>query len=110
MLHPGGYNATKTLAEHCKIDQNSHVLDLACGKGTSSIFLVQKFGCHVIGVDISENLIDQAKYFAQKRKLSDKVTFKVADALDLPFPDNTFDVVIAQAMLVLVDDKQKVIR
>jgi ubiquinone/menaquinone biosynthesis C-methylase UbiE len=41
--------------------------------------------------------------------LTGKVTFRVADALQLPFGDDEFDVAVSQAMLVLVNDKRKFI-
>ncbi len=40
VLHPGGYKATKELCSMCNMDERSHVLDLACGAGTSSFFMV----------------------------------------------------------------------
>jgi ubiquinone/menaquinone biosynthesis C-methylase UbiE len=38
------------------------------------------------------------------------VTFQVSNAMALPFPDNSFDVAISQAMLVLAKDKVKTIK
>jgi ubiquinone/menaquinone biosynthesis C-methylase UbiE len=110
VIHPGGFNATRMLAESCHLNENKKVIDIACGKGTSAIFFAQNYGCEVIGIDISQELIAQAKVFANRKGLQDKLEFRVGDALDLPFPDNTFNVAISQAMLVLVKDKQKSIQ
>jgi sarcosine/dimethylglycine N-methyltransferase len=83
------------------------MLDLACGVGTTSFFIQDKYGCRVTGIDIDENLINIAKKPQDKKKKKDNISFKVADALKLPFPDNTFDTVIAQALLILIDDNEK---
>jgi ubiquinone/menaquinone biosynthesis C-methylase UbiE len=110
VLHPGGFKGTNELADLCKIGKDTQVLDIACGKGTSACYLSKKFGCRVTGIDIDENLINQAKKLAKKKKLENKLTFKVANAENLPFSDDEFDVSIFQAVLVLVNDKEKAIR
>jgi ubiquinone/menaquinone biosynthesis C-methylase UbiE len=110
VLHPGGFSATEKLAEECKIDKETRVLDIACGKGTSSIFLAQKYGCHVEGLDISEDLIEEAWGRVRRKGVSDTVSFRVGDALDLPYSENEFDVAVSQAMLILVSDKKKAIQ
>jgi SAM-dependent methyltransferase len=86
------------------------VVDIACGKGTSAIYLAERYGCEVVGIDISEDLVAQATTLAKKKGLEGKVTFRVGDALQLPFVDNEFDAVVSQAMLVLVRDKRQSIQ
>ncbi len=110
VLHPGGFAATQKLAAECKIDRQTRVLDNACGKGTSAIFLARKYGCQVEGLDISEDLIKEAREFARQKSVSDIVNFRVGDALDLPYPGNDFDVSVSQAMLILVSDKHKAVQ
>jgi ubiquinone/menaquinone biosynthesis C-methylase UbiE len=110
VLHPGGFAATEKLLGLCQIDKDKRVLDIACGKGTTSILIANKFGCKVIGIDISPELIEEAKFLARKSKVEHLLEFKVVDATLLPFKDNEFDVTIAQAMLVLIDEKSTVIK
>lgn len=55
-------------------------------------------------------LIDDAKKLAKKNGVEDLIDFQVADATRLPFDDCEYDASIAQAMLVLIDDKISVIR
>lgn len=110
VLHPGGLKATEKLAENLKINRNTKVIDIACGKGTTAVLLAQKFGCQVVGVDISDELIDEAKKLARKSGVKDLTTFQVGDALALSFSDDEFDVAISQAMLILVGDKLKAIQ
>jgi len=110
VLHPGGFDSTKRLLNKCTIDKSKRVLDIACGKGTTSILVAKKFGCKVVGTDICPDLIKEAKELAKRNKVEHLVDFEIADATKLPFNDNEFDITIAQAMLVLIDKKDSVIK
>ncbi|OGU61004.1 MAG: hypothetical protein A2V66_09640 [Ignavibacteria bacterium RBG_13_36_8] len=110
VIHPGGIDATHKLAESCRLDEHTRVVDIACGKGTSAVYFAERYGCEVVGIDISESLIAQANNLAKKKGLERKVTFHVGDALQLPLADNEFDAALSQAMLVLVADKRKSIQ
>ena len=93
-------------AVHCS---GKAVLDIACGKGSTAFYLAEKYGCSVVGIDISEELIQEAEDTCRKKGLNNKVRFEVGNAMDLPFDDNEFDVAISQGILVFVDDKTKTI-
>jgi ubiquinone/menaquinone biosynthesis C-methylase UbiE len=110
VLHPGGFDSTKKLIRKCEINTSSRVLDIACGKGTTSILIAKRFGCEVVGIDISPELVAEAKILAKKHAVDDLVTFQVGDATNLPFRDGEFDVTVAQAMLVLINNQRKVIQ
>lgn len=110
VIHPGGFKATRRLIECLRIDENTRVIDIACGKGSTAFYLAENYNCHVTGIDISEDLIEEAKYLNKKRGLENKVSFQLGDAMQLPFSDNEFDVAVSQAMLVLVEDKVKTIQ
>jgi len=110
VLHPGGFDSTKRLLAKCKIDKSKRVLDIACGKGTTSILVAKKFGCKVAGIDNCPDLIKEAKELAKRNNVEHLVDFQVADATELPFNNNEFDITIAQAMLVLIDNKDSVIK
>ncbi|PTQ09115.1 hypothetical protein CLG96_14765 [Sphingomonas oleivorans] len=80
------------------------VLDLACGTGYGSALLAQA-GAEVTGVDISPEAIRMAK----KRYGAD-VIFAIADCYDLPFADDTFDVVVANEMIEHVENHDGLIK
>ncbi len=106
VLHPGGYNSTNKIISMLGLHNNSRVLDLACGVGTTSFLISKKYDCYVTGIDISNELIQ----IANKQKHDKKVKFVLADALHLPFADSTFDAIIAQAFLVLIDEKEQALK
>ena len=110
VLHPGGNAATVNLIETLSPTKKTKVLDIGCGRGRTSVYMAKKYGCKVTGIDISEEAIEDARHFAKKHKVDHLVSFQVADAMDLPFPDQEFDMTLSQAVLILTDDKHKVIR
>ena len=63
-----------------------NVLDVACGTGDMAVSLVER-GCTVTGIDLSEEML------AIARQKAPMVTFMIADAEHLPFPDASFDAV-----------------
>jgi ubiquinone/menaquinone biosynthesis C-methylase UbiE len=67
------------------------VLDVACGSGNLAIFAAQK-GSDVTGLDIAANLIEAARKRAAAEGLN--IRFDEGDAEDLPYEDNSFDVVM----------------
>ncbi|AFK21892.1 class I SAM-dependent methyltransferase [Pyrococcus sp. ST04] len=77
------------LIKHMK--RKGKVLDLACGVGGFS-FLLEDHGFEVIGLDVSEEMIEKAREYAKSRE--SRVKFIVGDATNLPFEDKSFDYVI----------------
>ena len=106
ILHPGGLEKTFEMADDCKINKNSKVLDIGSGKGITAIYLTEKYGCNVIGVDLSSNMVDYAKKIAEKKGLSQKISFINHDAHKLPFDDNSFNVVFAECSTVLMNKEK----
>jgi arsenite methyltransferase len=104
--HLGGLGATEKLVELCHIDEGTYVLDVGCGAGATPCFLARKVGCRVVGVDISERMIERSRERARREGVADRVEFRVADALDLPFEDDLFDAVITESVTAFPEDKQ----
>jgi len=103
VLHPGGLLATKLLAEKCKLSPDMTILDAGCGSGRSAIFLAKQFRCRIVGVDIEPSPLLKAQAEAISKGVGDRVAFRVADANDLPFQDQTFDGAIFQAALIFTN-------
>ena len=105
--HMGGVKATEELVELCHIESGSYVLDVGCGAGATPAYLAKRHGCRVVGVDISQRMIDRARETARREGVADRTEFRVADAQDLPFDDNVFDAVITESVAAFPEDKQK---
>lgn len=79
VLHPGGLQATRLLAEKCGITKDMTILDAGCGSGSGSIFLAKQYGCRVVGVDVDPTSLIKAHEKARSQKILDKVAFRLAD-------------------------------
>jgi len=69
------------------------VLDVGCGVGGSSRHISRKYGCNVTGITLSPLQREKAEGFSEQAGQGDKTKFLVADALEMPFEDNSFDLV-----------------
>ena len=86
------------------IQEGQHVLDVACGTGRGTVGLAQAVGLNgrVDALDLSEALLEQARTKIEKLELSDRVHFKQGNARELPYPDETFDLVYNGYMFDLI--------
>ena len=81
--------------------REGRVLDVGTGTGLLAIELAKVKDCRfdIISIDISENMIRRAVDNAKQAGVEDKIRFLVATAAALPFPDNSFVLVISYASL-----------
>jgi arsenite methyltransferase len=108
--HIGGFEATNELLSLCHIEAAREVLNVGCGIGVGSVYVAKKYGCRVVGVDISERMTEWSRRRAREERVESKVEFRTADVLDLPFEVNRFDVVFTESVLIFVEDKARAIR
>ena len=108
--HLGGLKATDQLIELCQIGENSYVLDVGCGTGQTPCYIAKQYGCRVVGVDISERMIERSRERADSEGVADRVEFRVADAQDLPFEDDIFDAVITESVTAFPEDKEQAVK
>jgi ubiquinone/menaquinone biosynthesis C-methylase UbiE len=80
------------------------VLDVACGSGTAALVAERRY-CHVTGIDYVPELIERAKLRAEAN--GQQAEFVVGDAQQLPFPDNSFDVILSVYGVQFAPDQQK---
>ena len=107
--HIGELEATEVLLKLCHINKGKYVLDVGCGVGVTPVFIAKKYGCRMVGVDISEGMVERSKARAKRERLTDRIEFQVADAQNLPFGDNSFDAVITESVTAFPEDKQKAV-
>jgi len=69
--------------------EEMRVLDVGCGTGTY-LNLYQKGSCKAFGMDRSPAMLDIAR-----KKLGKRAEFHIGDAAHMPYPDGTFDLVVA---------------
>lgn len=105
-FHTLGRVATMALAEAAGIARHDRVLDVGSGLGGPARFLARRFGCHVVGVDLTAELCEVAADLTRRVGLDDLVEIRQGDALALPFPDASFDVAWTQHVSMNIADKR----
>lgn len=83
------------------------MLEVAPNMGTTAIEVASRYGCRVTGVDLHAPSLDKAKENVRQHGLEEQVRLVIGNAMALPFPDNSFDVVINEAMLTMLTYEQK---
>lgn len=85
----------KLLIKQAQLPPHGRLLDTATGTGDIAFEALKQHTHlgHVVGVDFTLPMMRVGQQRWQKRALSDQLSWNAADALHLPFPDNTFDAV-----------------
>ena len=109
-FHTRGLAATAELAKLAGITADMSVLDVGSGVGGPARFLAATYGCRVTGVDLSEPFVDAARYLTERTGQSGQVSFQTASALELPFDDGRFDVVLLQHVAMNISDRARLYR
>lgn len=104
--HPGGFFATDILLKRVKLKKASRVLDIGCGAGHTCAHIAKNYGCFVSGIDISKEVIERARALYQDEEYFERMDLLDADAKELPFSDGYFDVVLAESVLLFIEDKK----
>jgi len=107
--HFGGIEANDMLASKARIARGHLVLDVCSGMGGPARYLAHRIGCRVVGLDLTESRHLGAQRLTKLVGLDSLVSFRHGDALDMPFEDASFDVVIGQEAWCHVPDKPRLI-
>ena len=105
-LHSRGIVATREHAEHAGIRPGMYVLDLGCGLGGASRYLAAECVCRVAAIDLTPNFVEAARILTARCGLAERIEFHQANALAVPFENNTFDHVWSYAVTMNIADKE----
>ena len=106
VIHPGGRASTDELLDRAGITAESRVLDVGCGVATTAVEIAHRHGAHVTAVDIAPLMLERAEANVADANVAHLVTVERGDILDLDLPDDSFDVVIAEAVTMFVDRRR----
>ncbi len=98
-FHTGGREATLDLARRAGITTGTRVLDVGGGLGGPARTLASEFGCTVEVLDLTEEFCRAGETLTAHTGLSDSVSFRQGSALDMPYPDASFDAGVDAAQL-----------
>ena len=106
-FHTRGKPATLELVRRAELRRDQHVLDVGGGIGGPARTLASEVGCHVTVLDLTDAFCQAGEVLTARTGLSDRVTFRRGDALDMPFADASFDVVWTQHSSMNIEDKER---
>jgi ubiquinone/menaquinone biosynthesis C-methylase UbiE len=106
-FHGGQRQATVRLATLLGLGGGERVLDVGSGIGGPSRFLASQYNCRVIGIDLTAEFCRVAEMLTQLTGLTDRVSYRQGNALDLPFEDQSFDVVWSQNASMNIADRDR---
>lgn len=87
------------------------VLDLGCGPGNTAIEMARvRPDTFIVGLDLATKMLELARRETERAKLTQNISFVLADATALPFPADCFDVTTGHSFLYLVSDRAGVLR
>ena len=101
-IEKGAQNLSNHLVELAKINTGSKVLDIATGIGEPAITAAKKV--HVLGTDISPQMLSIARQRAAPLGLQDVIEFKEGNAETISLPDFAFDAVLCRFGLMFLPD------
>jgi ubiquinone/menaquinone biosynthesis C-methylase UbiE len=97
------------LVERAAPKSGERVLDIACGTGIVARFAAATMGIgHIVGLDINEGMLAVAR--SRSAGSGPHIEWREASALDLPFPDNSFDLILCQLGLQFFPDQPRALR
>ena len=109
-IHVGAEAETQILAEKAGVSEDTSVLDICSALGGPARHLAGKYGCKVVGLDATQKMVDEAISRTEAEGLSHMVSYRLGNALDMPFKADSFDVVWGQDAWCYVTDKEKLIQ
>lgn len=90
-LHMGGHEATVHLAKRMGLKQGTSLLDIGSGLGGPARFFAGHYGCTVVGIDVTPEYVAVSELLTRTTGLTERVSFQVGSATDLPFGTARFD-------------------
>ena len=106
---PGGEELYRQIARLTDLKPRNEVLDAACGRGVSTLYLAKAFGVTGVGVDSDPVLVHQAQARGRDEGMEGTFTFETAPLDDLPYRDGTFDVAIGEIGLAASADPARAV-
>ena len=106
-FHMGGRAATQHVIGMMHLPDGARVLDVGSGLGGVARYLATECGCHVTGIDLTAEFVSVGKMLTERTKLTDKVDLHVGSALDLPWPEATFDAAVTFHVAMNISDRPK---
>lgn len=107
-FHIGGRKATVELLDQLDLHPALRVLDVGSGLGGTARYLARRHDVEVTGVDLTAEYVEVATSLTRRAGLAERVQFRQASAITLPFSDGSFDRVCMLHVGMNIADKAAV--
>lgn len=104
-LHTAGPLSTAMMADLLAPAATDTVLDAGCGLGGPARDLAQRFGCHVIGVDLTPQFVEVGKLLNERTGFDELVDLRVGDICSLELDDASVDHAWTQHVAMNIADR-----
>lgn len=107
-------DASRRTVEHMaqrltNLTKDSRVLDIGAGYGGAARYLAKTFGCHVVALNLSEVENERDRQMNKEQGLDHLIEVVDASFEDLPYPDDSFDVIWSQDAILHSGNREKVL-
>jgi ubiquinone/menaquinone biosynthesis C-methylase UbiE len=109
-FHGRGLDATEEVAGMLAVKPTDRILDIGSGIGGPARYFARRFGCRVVGIDLTPEFCEVARVLTRALGLEDRVSFEVRDALKMPFADASFDSAYSMNVSMNIADKDGLYR
>ena len=90
-FHIGGRQASEDFLGQLGLTPDHRVLDIGCGLGGSARFAATRYGCHITGIDLTEEYVNAGQVMCDWVGLGERVSLRQGSALTMSFESDTFD-------------------
>jgi len=109
-FHGRGLEATEEVASVLPATPTDRLLDIGSGIGGPARYFAHRFGCRVVGIDLTPEFCDVARELTRALGLQDRVSFEQGNALSMPFLDASFDAAYSMNAAMNIADKDGLYR
>ncbi|MED4203958.1 class I SAM-dependent methyltransferase [Neobacillus mesonae] len=99
--HPGGIGLTKSILADEKITNECTILDAGCGTGQTAAYLYDQYKAKITCLELNPIMVEKAKSRFQTLQLP--IQLIQGSVEEIPFQDNTFDMVLCESVLAFVN-------
>jgi ubiquinone/menaquinone biosynthesis C-methylase UbiE len=103
--HPGGFTASLEQFRSFPLPRYGHILEVGCGTGRTACYLAEQ-GYQVTAVDVHAEMLAKAARRAEVMGVN--VRFMHSDVCALPFPEQHYDVIIAESVFNFTDMQRSI--
>jgi ubiquinone/menaquinone biosynthesis C-methylase UbiE len=109
---PGGKRTIHDIINISKIDRHSRVLEVGSNTGFTSLEIARKVKCKISGIDVCDEAIKESKRVRSldTKEIQDLVDFSYGSSYEIPFEDNSFDLLVCGGATSFMDQKETAIK